>query len=256
VELAKFQTTKTVTDMSKVLNLTERPNSLACDGVEIVSTGSAVGSNEVASNIKRGGSGSTTLKYDSFILSANHLQTNVDFRRKAAEGNDLSGAVIVDVRTIDTDFFCSLFTLTNLTGKAAGEAYSICAIQPKDNGAGASAAYNTMPDYGEHRTGGITFPKQTTTDPNYSTYIEAPAMALAHYLWNDVPFSVDPVGFMRPRGDEIEIEMAGLDYDAAEYPPMKLVLTAAGKTKNYVITEVRPSIAGDTTVYKGHTRDV
>jgi hypothetical protein len=118
------------------------------------------------------------------------------------------------------------------------------------------ATYNTVPDYGEHRAGGITFPKQTSGDPNYSVYIEAPAMALSHYLWNDVSFNIDPVGFMRPRGEEIELQMVGVEYDAVVYPPMKLTLAAAGKTKNYVITEISPSIADDVTTYKGHTRDI
>jgi hypothetical protein len=81
-------------------------------------------------------------------------------------------------------------------------------------------------------------------------------MALAHYLYSDEPFSVDHVGVVRPRGDEVELAIAGVDHDAVEYPPIKLVLTAAGRTRNYVITEIGRSIAGDVMTYKGHTRDL
>jgi hypothetical protein len=255
VEIAKAGATVNIIDLSTVVSLRERPNSLACEGVEIVSTGSAVGSSDVASNVKRGGSGSSTLKYDTFFLSANHMRTNYDFRRKALEGGDYLGARTCDIRYADTDYFCSLFVLTGGSGKAAAAAYSICAIQPKDNGSGASGAYNTQPEYGEHRTGGITFPKVTTTEPHYSTYIEVPAMALAHYLWNGVGEATDPVGFSRPRGDEVDLEIVGINYDACVYPPIVINLTRNGITKKYVATEISESIGDDITRYVAHTRD-
>ncbi|MBU0517255.1 MAG: hypothetical protein KJ621_21070 [Proteobacteria bacterium] len=255
IEIAKFSATKAVTNLDTVLSLLEKPNSFTCDGVEIVSTGSAIGSNEVASNVKRGGGGSSMLKYDTFILSANHSQTNYDFKREAGKGNDYGGALLCNLRPVDTDFMCSVFVLTGGTGTAAVSAYSVCVFQPKDNGAGAASTYNTKPENGEWITGGIAFPKATAADPHYSTYIEAPAMALAHYLYNDASFATDPVGFVRPRGDTVEIVLAENDHDAVEYPPIKLTITVAGKTKTYVITEITPSIADDTTKYIGHTRE-
>jgi len=256
VECALARETVTVDDMNLVAKITEKQNSLACDGVEIVSTGSALGSANPASNVKKGGGGSSTLRYDCFFLSTNHLITNHDFTRRAGKLGDYGDALITDIRPIDTDFLCSLFVLTGGAGTAKDNAYSICAIRPLDNGDGALAAYSTMPDYGEHRAGGVTFPKETDGDPHYSTYIEVPGMALAHYMYSEAPVAIEPVGFVRPRGDALELAVVGIDLDGSVYPPLKMDVTRNGETRSYVVTEVIESISDDIITYIGHTRAI
>jgi len=81
-------------------------------------------------------------------------------------------------------------------------------------------------------------------------------MALAHYLYNNVSFATDPVGFIRPRRDSIEILIAGVDHDAVQYPPLKLTIAVNQKVKTYVVTEISRSIGDDTMRYTGHTREV
>jgi hypothetical protein len=262
VEYAKIQSTKTIsgTEWDKVLKYAPTENTFACSGVEVVSTGSSLNSSYVAENVSRGNAeGSGTLKYDSFFLSANHIRTSFEFRRKVSDPDTspVANALVCDVRPVDTGFTCTLWTLQGITGKAADDAYSVCMIMPKDNGAAASTDPGNAPKWAEYdgTLGGVVVPKRTGSDIYYA-HIEVPGMALALYLWNNVDVATDPVGFVRPHGDEIEMQVVGVDHTEHIYPPIKLTVSDLYSSKDYVITEIEENDEEDTTTYKGHTRDV
>jgi hypothetical protein len=257
IESAKVQSTLTVSGATwnRVLDLKTTVNTFACDGVEIVSTPSAIGASDQASNTVRGGGGSGSLKYDQYFTTANHLRVSHSFRSKVNEGGDVSGASYCDVRPMDVDFTCALYTLQSITDKTATGAYSICMIMPMSNGTAASGDPGNVPDYAEYdgTLGGVVVPNRN--DP-YNSWIEVPAMALALNVWSDADEATDPVAFTRPHGDEIELSLVNVDHTATVYPPIKLVVTEAYQTRNYVITEVEEQSSEDVTAYRGHTRDV
>jgi hypothetical protein len=130
-------------------------------------------------------------------------------------------------------------------------------IMPKDNGAAASTDPGNAPKWAEFdlTLGGVVVPKRTGSDIYYA-HIEVPGMALALYLWNNVDVATDPVGFVRPHGDEIEMQVVGVDHTEQIYPPIKLTVSDLYSSKDYVITEIEENDEEDTTTYKGHTRDV
>lgn len=258
IEYTKAQTTKTIeaTEWNNVTKYATKTNTFACSGVEIVSTGSALGASEVASNAIRGdGSGSGSLKYDTFFLSANNHRALDSFRKKANEGFTSSGARLVDIRPMDTGYTCALFTLQGITGTTATASYSICMIMPRDNDTAAGSNPGNVMPWAEYdgTLGGVVVPSRTD---DFHSFIEVPGMALALYLWNDVDKATDPVGFTRPRGDEIEIEVVGVDHTAAVYPPMELIVNEPFQSKTYVVTEIEENSVDDVTVYRGHTRDI
>lgn len=256
IEYTKQGTTVTLSSLENVLSIRQRPNTISTTGVTVVSTGPVVGGPQ-ASNVTIGSDGTGSLKYDCFFLSTNNLRANYDFRQKVQEGGSVGGAWITNVRMPDTDFFCSLWALTGGTGKAAANAYSICLFQPLANGTGATAPYVGAPAFGQHDTtltpDGYVFPRRDTG--LYYTYMEAPAMALAYYLYAKVSEATDPVAFARPAGDEIELEVVGVDYDTLNYPPFKLTFTLDGTVRNYLVTEVEEDVSKDVLTYKGHTRE-
>ena len=252
VEYGKYTTTKTVTDFELITKVEERPNDISVSGVEIVSPGSQTGSKDQASNVLWGSDGTDSMKYDCWFTSTNFIRANYEFRRTSTTS---SGAYVVNVRPGDSDLFLSLYALTGITGKAATNAYSICAIAPADNGN--FIGDDELPDFAEYRSAisRALVPDTTSTDPLYYTYIEMPAMALALYLYSPEGVDSNPVGFVRPKGSSIELRQVGIDHTTVEVPPMKLSVTIQGETKDYIITEIDEEIEDDVVTYRGHTRD-
>jgi len=262
MEYGKYSTTKTITSYDDNLSTKLKPNEISTSGIEIVSPGSQTGSKTQASNVVWGSDGTDSLKYDCWFVSTNTLRSNHALRVRASS-TAVSGTRAAAIQPADTDFFCSLYTLQDITTKAATNGYSICMIAPTDNGNVIPEPTGTpnvpvIPDWAEWRAGqsAVVVPDSSSTDPQYFTFTEVPAMALALYLFSVDGVSDNPVGFVRPRGAGIEYEEVGIDHTTVEHPPMKLSLTLMGVDYDFVVTEIEEDIATDTVIYRGHTRDV
>lgn len=252
VEMAKESATLAVTDYSDIESGIELvPNELVVEGVKVPTYGG--GSEAVRGN----GEAQNSVQFDQLFTLGNNLRTQYEFKRKLVQNLSTAGARIVDLRP-GPDFFCSLWVLTGITGKNATNAYSVCAIMPLSNGAGATSDPGNIPEYGEHYAStGVIYPPVSTpaVDRQYWVYIEVVAWALCHYMWNDVPFTTDPVGFARSNGVRISMNKLSIDHTTVLEPPYLLACQLDGHDYEFLVTESEEDLENDAVSIKGHTRD-
>ena len=251
IEAARLDDTITITDYSDYADgFKFVPNDFGVDGVKIPSY---AGGSDVT---KGNGESQNSVQFDQLFCVANNQRAQYEFKYSEGRGITSGSNRVVSTRP-GADFFCSLWTLQGLTGSTADNAYTICAVMPRSNGTASTSAPSNMPEYGQqYGTDGVIYPPTNTpsTDQQYWTFVEVMAWALAHYMFNDVAFSSDPVGLARSQAIKIDITKLSIDHTQVYEPPYKLAATIDAEDYEFIVTDSDEDLENDTVNIKGHTK--
>jgi len=208
-------------------------------------------------NITRGDTSNGSIKVDCIFCNNGGVRFD-DARAIYDLGQNYVGAnarqMKVDAAT-RYDFFSSLWVLTGGSGKNKTTAWSLCAIMPKNADQKASSDPGNIPTYGEF-SAGVQYPKPGAgtdgTYPNCESTV--PAMALAHYLYNDVSRGVDPVGVYSPANIEVEFQINSLAMGQVYQPVLEYGITLNGVEETLYVYEIEEKLEEGSYTARGYTR--
>jgi len=222
-------------------------NSKSLMGIEVVSPHGR--------NITRGQTGNATIKIDAGFGTCAGVRFD-DGRavHKLKQASvDVNNFRFIDIDTTERyDFFSCLWVLTNITSKAADEAWSVCVIMPKNGTLKAASNPGNIPEYGEFSSG-VQYPNIGAAGNFTNCESNVLAMALAHYYFNDANYADDPVGVYRPQGELITFKVNSLTLGAVNQPILEYELFLHGLDKMIYIDEIEEDLDDGSYTVSGST---
>lgn len=206
------------------------PNATAMTGIEVTVP--------AGTDTVKGANGSGSRKTTTIFSLANNVRDNDRFIDNSAT----HGA--------QNDFLTSLFYGTNLVGTQFTEVWSICSITVRQDSNVPATDPGNVPEYGEYIDAvfGVRYPNSAAP---YNTWVQVPAMALGHILFNDVQRSVDPVGLYRSFGALRNVKDENIS-TSVKMPPYKITYSQGNLAKTVLAIELAEDLVLSETEYTGY----